>query len=380
MVREFRKNSWIIYWYIVTRLILIIIGYYANINTKMIRPDQPWGMPNLPLIFTMWDRQDSQWYLEIAKRGYNFMGTYGMDPHAFFPLYPILITITHHLGIDRAIGSLFISNISFIVVLYFLHNLVKKYFGNDVAWLSIIIMLVFPTSYYFSSIYTESLFLLCGVLVFWFADREKWYLAGLSGFFAALTRNIGVILALPLSIVIWNKYKYNISKYMPVLLIPLGLFSWCVYLYFTTGDALAFIHAENSTIVNAWSRTLTNPIYGFIHVLLNLNKYNPVYIFLDFGSIIFSFIMIYLGYKYKQNISWTLYSLIGLLIPMSNPTFKFITPYASMSRYIIVLFPIFVSFAQYIDKRFTKKYLYIILLMIFQCLLFIRFTTWIWVA
>jgi hypothetical protein len=48
--------------------------------------------------------------------------------------------------------------------------------------------------------YSESLFLLLAVSAFWGARRGRWWLAGLAGIGAALTRSIGIVLAPALAI------------------------------------------------------------------------------------------------------------------------------------------------------------------------------------
>src|SRR5262249_13751245 len=83
---------------------------------------------------------------------------------------------------------------------------------------------------------TESLCLLFGVLCLLWARRGSWWLAGLAGGLAALTRQQGVFLALPLAWELWEaadrRWRHVIGAWRDWLalgLVPAGLLIWLVY-------------------------------------------------------------------------------------------------------------------------------------------------------
>ena len=55
-------------------------------------------------------------------------------------------------------------------------------------------------SFFFSAVYTESLFLALSAGCFYLARRERWVWAGVLGGLAAATRSIGVLLVVPLAV------------------------------------------------------------------------------------------------------------------------------------------------------------------------------------
>ena len=58
-----------------------------------------------------------------------------------------------------------------------------------------LLICVFPTSYFFLMPYTESLFFLLAVTAFWGARRGEWAVAATAAALAALTRSVGIVLA-----------------------------------------------------------------------------------------------------------------------------------------------------------------------------------------
>ena len=66
---------------------------------------------------------------------------------------------------------------------------------------------VFPTSFFLLAPYSESLFLFLVLFALWAARRGKWELAGLAGIGASATRNIGVLLVLPLLTEAFHRFR-----------------------------------------------------------------------------------------------------------------------------------------------------------------------------
>ncbi|HLB76490.1 MAG TPA: mannosyltransferase family protein, partial [Candidatus Dormibacteraeota bacterium] len=157
------------------------------------RPITP-GWHNL---FTAWERQDALWFLRIATKGYSKTDSSA----AFFPFYPILIRgVSFLLGGHPFAASLLVSNFSFLGLLLVLFALTRSELSEEVARRAVLYAAVFPTALFFLAPYSESLFLLLVLLSFWAARRGRWEMAGAAGFLAALTRNLGVVLVLPLGI------------------------------------------------------------------------------------------------------------------------------------------------------------------------------------
>ena len=188
-----------------------------------------------------WANFDGVHYLTIAQVGY------GNNYQAFFPLFPLLIIETSiFFGGNYLMSSLLVVHTSLAVALFLLWKLVSLDYSSAVVKWSLLFFLCFPTSFFFGSVYTESLFLALVLGSFYAARKQKWFLAGLLGFFASITRVVGIAM---LPILLWEWWESRKSKVMDksflwLLLIPAGLFTYMFYLYIRFHDALAFVHIQ----------------------------------------------------------------------------------------------------------------------------------------
>ena len=87
-----------------------------------------------------------------------------------------------------------ISNAASFFALLYLYKLVEHEYNRHVAHRAVFYVSIFPTAIFFSAVYTESLFLFLTVASFYYIRERRWVLAGVFGFFAALTRVEGVLL------------------------------------------------------------------------------------------------------------------------------------------------------------------------------------------
>jgi Gpi18-like mannosyltransferase len=224
------------------------------------------------------------------------------------------------------------------------------------------VLLFFPTSFFFGSYYTESIFLLFSVLVFYLARRGNFFLAGIFAMIASATRITGVFLwpALVIEFVLF--YGKDIKKLLNanavwLLLPPLGLLSYIKYQYLKTGNGLYFISSQPAF---GASRTVDKII--LIHQVLF--RYTKMLIFVDHTSPLFFAVLLefltgigFLGLIIyglnKLRSSYLVYVALSFFLPTFTGTFS------SMPRYVLVLFPLFALIAVVMEKlppRFTKVY------------------------
>ena len=194
---------------------------------------------------------DAGQYLGIALQGYD------AEPSrmVFFPLYPLLI----HL-VGTAIGSVYlaaflISCTAFFVALYVLYRLTELELDRASARRTVVLMAFCPMAFFFSAIYTESLFLALSLGSVYSARLGRWPAAGGFGALAACTRNTGVLLLVPLLLLLLYGPRADRQHYVRrgaksgrnpryglggeafwLLLVPAGLVAYLAYSTITTGD------------------------------------------------------------------------------------------------------------------------------------------------
>jgi hypothetical protein len=176
-----------------------------------IRGGEPWS-----LVLTTWHHWDAIRYYDLAEHGY------GAGRGGLYPLFPLAArALSIPLGGQLLGAELIVSSAAFAVAMRLIYDLVhlegaalarvltwtrgRKELVEDparreqLARLAVLLVALFPTGFFFFAPYTESLFLATTVASVWYARRGLWWLAGLSGMLAALTRFPGAFLALALA-------------------------------------------------------------------------------------------------------------------------------------------------------------------------------------
>ncbi|MCL6106162.1 MAG: glycosyltransferase family 39 protein [Actinobacteria bacterium] len=329
--------------------------------------------------FAPWARWDTGWYLKIARRGYLPQD----GSVAFFPLYPFLIASLRLLFAgNRLMTAIFISLTACLAAFYLLFRLVELDFSTGAARKSVLFLAVFPTSFFLQAVYTESLFLALTVGSFYAARRRRYFLAGVAAGLAALTRNTGVLLLMPLIIFYmsdrswnWRRIDMNI---LSLLLAPAGLLGWMFILKINFGQALLFATAQAQ-----WGRHLAGPLAGGplaalangfldafrgagavvsnpVHSLWPPNTFDPAYLgsaaLIDFGLTVSFVVLTALAFR-RLPLAYAVYGLLVLLVPLlyphspAFPSADFRQPLLSMPRFLLADFPAFILFGIGVAKK-----------------------------
>ena len=138
------------------RAVLGLVAFFLAKNNFPLHPTFPYYLselaPKYPRSLSTFAFFDGIHYLRIAERGYVDTGT-----QAFFPLYPLTIRFFHQLTNLNYLNSALILSTYYILLATLL---IWHTFNKQTAKKIILLLLTFPTSFFFASVYTESLFLL----------------------------------------------------------------------------------------------------------------------------------------------------------------------------------------------------------------------------
>lgn len=288
--------------YLAHQLLVLLAGYFAVIFFPgHYDPKQFFAFVEQRL-----NRWDSGWYLKIAETGYNEKSA------AFFPLYPLLIHLLQQIGVDPAGAGILISNFSLWGAMTVFYRLASMDFEPRTARRALWYLALFPTAFYFSAIYTESLYLFLVLLTFYFARIRKWLGVGVAGMLAAATRNMGIFLLLP---VLWEYRQAGAGKIKKDILflglIPLGLLLFMEYLKLRLGNPLAFLDAQQY-----WYRSFAWPWSSFVQVVVHLREnYRFARNLLDLSFTMFGFVLFLLSLG-KSRPSYQMFVFTGLLVPL----------------------------------------------------------------
>ncbi len=322
---------------IVAFLIPKLVHYLGNFSYP--KDLLQFGLPKTIYSFANFD---GVYYLRIAKLGYQ------QYEQAFFPLYPLLISFFSLFFKNYLLSGLFISNLSFflglVIFLKYL-KLVSTNFNKFQPILAILFLLLFPTSFFFGAVYTEGFFFFLVVSTFYFLAKKNYGRAGFTAFLASLTRINGILLVIPFFLEFIKNLKKNKNLWLLgfTLLTPfLGLLTYMLFLLKTTGDALAFFHAQTVFGEGRTTKLILLPqvFYRYFKILFTAQP-NFQYFISLFEITVFSFVFIILIFDLIKNlklkiknlsiISLNLFSLGNILLPTFTGSFLSIPRFSLLS-------------------------------------------------
>lgn len=292
---------------------------------------------------------DGVHYVLIATHGYNF------GQQAFFPLYPVLIRQLKGILVNPILTGVVISTLCFFIGLYFLNKLIRLDYSEQVSKWTIIALLFFPMSFFFTTVYTEGLFFMLIVLSFYSAKKSHWLMAGIFGGLASYTRLVGIFIFPALLAELWSvsqTAKLPLRKIFTygvfLLIIPIGLLVYMNYLKETTGDPLAFYHVQK-LFNQSRSLSIVMPYqvyWRYIRMIFTVSRQDPMYVTILFeftAGVIFS--LLTFVSLFRQKISYAVFNLFAFTVP------TFTGNLVSLPRYVLVCFPAFILIGELLSSR-----------------------------
>lgn len=352
--------------FLLSRVVVLLAGYLGQVLIHADPKPGQWHVAPGNLILDPLARFDSGFYLSIITQGYS-LNPGEQSNVAFFPLYPLLVNLLQPLFGPGDFGALVagtvVSHLCFLWALVFLYRLTLLEFGdNQTAARAVVYLCAFPTSFFFSMVYTESTFLLCATATMFYARQRQWGWATVFAFLTTSSRIVGILTYLMVMLEffrgcpiqprrLWERVRQDTLSAVLIHLAPLSLLFHMIFLSFSVSDPLAFW-----TVQSAWGRENLGPIGSFIkdwkplvsqNWLTGLNYWNVV---LDSIALLCTLGLSVVIWR-KLGFSYALYVVLGVLIPASSGIM-------SMSRYVLILYPLFMLLAHWGEnERLDRTYL-----------------------
>jgi len=207
---------------------------------------------------------------------------------------------------------------------------------KNIFWI-ILFLIAFPTSFFFNSLYTESLFLMFFVLSLYFYLKKKYLLSSVFSIFLSLTKFIGIFVS---TVYLLISDKKKAISFFPILGSILGLFIYSAFLYKTTGDPFFFFNSQPFFGGNRSTDIILFPqvIFRYLKIFLTQDfnfQYFIAIVEIAFFLVVFITLLVftYYGVKKKERIltGVNVFSLINLILPTLTGTFQSIPRYALLS-------------------------------------------------
>ncbi len=385
----------VLHWIVVAGSAALATRYARRMDTV---PAVGWYLPDLNGIGELFIQPlrnwDGFWYSLIATEGYD----YHPASTAFWPLYPWSMRVLADIFAIRVeTAGLILANVAFFLALVVFRRLVSRGWGDAVANRALWLLAFFPTAFYLSAVYSESFFLLFSLLAYYWATGGTWWRAGLAGLLAALTRNVGVLLVVPLGIIFLKRHGVDPRRWprtwLAVGLPGLGPLLYMFALWRTYRDPLLTLDAQKG-----WAREQAMPWttfrmafdqldLGWLRALIEsptwttLTSHTVRFGFAEYESLDIAFALLAIPLLIycliKLPIEYAIFPVMLYLLPLFSPST--IHPLMSMSRFLIVMFPLFIALALLTQRRVSFR-LALIPSIVLLALLTVQFSTWYWVA
>ena len=333
---------------------------------------------NITEAINNWVKWDATHYLRIAN-GYASYIENGLYPTlVFFPLYPMCIAV-FKLFFNEVVAGLIVSNLASSIACVYIYKLVSMDYEKKTALITVIVLNIFPFAFFFSSIMSESIFLLTSAMSLYYIRKHHWVMAGITGLLCALSRSLGVFIIIPAIVELIEEYKLIknirdikyiiktiIKKALPLLLIPFGLAIYLYCNYKVTGDWFYFLKMQK----DIWNQVYT-PFYKIFTVNYNtINQFDTSFVFCisipQLIIIIISYFILLFSVKNNRTM-YSIWLLVNIIVntSMSWPL--------SVCRYFICTIPLFIFIANYLKRHRYLFFAYCILSIMLYTIYFIAY-------
>jgi hypothetical protein len=317
------------------------------------------GAASFPAL-ELWDRWDAPHYTDLIVYGYRAVDPGNLvDPYGyrqiypgelqlyivFYPLFPWIGGVVNAVVHQPVWSAFIVSGVASLFVGPLMYRLVRHDESPDVALRSAWFLLIFPTAYFLHIGYTEALFMALVIGSFLAARTDRWWLAGLLGGLAALTRINGLVLLLALPVEAATQWYLQAPgerrfqwRWLAIGLVGVGfgVYLWLNYALF--GTPFQFLHVQQ----DHWFKSLASPVDAIKSAFGWFESSEPdnwlMYGFMELLFVAIGFVgTIVAAIRFRP--SWFAW-MAGNLVLFVSTSFLLSTP-----RYALTLFPLFVVLA-----------------------------------
>jgi hypothetical protein len=296
------------------------------------------------LLFNVFARWDTVWFLNIAGDGYRTV-----KEAAFLPLYPLLVHAFGFVTRSPLVAGVLVSLAAGGAAAVILSKLARPLIGESGARDVVLYLALYPLSFVFTAVYSEGVFLALSAAAFLAALRNRPWLAGIAGALAVATRLIGIALLPALALLIWNRRR-SFGAVAPLLLLPAAVCLVAAYFQWRLGDAGVLFSAQHhffgrelatlGPLGGLWDATSAG-LSGSLDAVRTgdaLGTLNALYFLLMLAA----FALTWVAWR-SLGPAFGIYSVAYLAVIVSVPGKNL--PLVSLPRFLLADFPLFLALA-----------------------------------
>jgi hypothetical protein len=258
----------------------------------------------------------------------------------------MLVRLLHVVCPDLILSGFIVSNLSLLAACVLLHRIAMLCCEDrTVARCTVGVLLVFPTSFFLSGYYAESLFVATAAGSYYFALRRQWAAASLCAVLAGMTRQVGVLMVIPLVVemlrIDWGQWRPSMADFRKhwawLLVAPCGLFLYMAYLYWQFGDPFAFTRSAA-----AWGRYVVSP---WETIISSFYRYSLFECLIYGGTLVVIVASLAIMVVYRLPVSGMMFTLLMLGIVLTMRLLE------SSPRYALYIFPMYLALGRLVAHR-----------------------------
>ncbi|MBS1788892.1 MAG: hypothetical protein JST85_14275 [Acidobacteria bacterium] len=364
MTRSNSELKTALIWTVASRLAYSVLGAlaapYLKLNSTLIHSNDLTDnlMPHEAgwpyRLLGVWERFDTLWYVEISRHGYA-----RPDAVVFFPLYPLLIRLLSE-AMSPLAAALVISTVAAFFAFWGFQKLLALDLPKETVKRALLFFALWPTAFILFAGYPESLLIALMIWAVWHARNGRWWLAGILGLMAGLTKAVGFCILVPLAVLAFKEWRWRTwPSFLPLLAAP--LVTLAVWL---SGQSLA-----SDAYPKHWRTEIAFPLTTLWTSLREAFMTFDAVLLLNLLALAVVFIPTFLKRIRSEYLLFSLSALTMFLAKKTDPLLQ------SSSRYVLAVFPAFGSLAVLIKHPFLIA-LGLIVLCLLQVLLLWSFFEW----
>lgn len=310
-------------------------------------------------IWDLWNVWDAPHYISIASSGYQTVGD-AANFLVFLPALPILIFIFKIIFQTNYLISGYIASFVITILLaVMLFKLTILDYPKKTATFAVLMLFIFPTSFFLHIPYSEPLLILLAVTSFYFVRKKYYWASFLCIGLATATKIIGLALipAIFLEILILEKENFNNKNILRKLIfsffgLVLSISGFLMYLfinYFLWGDFLYFTFIQKQNWHEFFSPFGQGLVYTYQSLFWRVGTEKVMLGYAQIAAFIFGLLMsIYVLLKVR--ISYGIFMFIDLFFSYS------MSFWMSMPRHVLTLFPMYIVLALFSNNLIFRYF------------------------
>ncbi|MCU0466167.1 MAG: hypothetical protein MUF38_16570 [Anaerolineae bacterium] len=307
------------------------LSWSANETRRDSLDDNPYLLDPFLNTQAAWD---SEYYLSIAQVGYEdpdistieVRGETYSKSYAFFPLYPFAmkvlrapLTLFDMTPIAAStLAGVLVSLLGALAAMVALHDITRDELGEEGGIRTAFMLLIFPASFFFATVYTEGLFVGLAFSSLALMRRRRLIPAAILAMLATWTRAVGGTLIVPLGITWLMMYMQTGADrrglWLRAPLVALPLVAYGIFRIFN-GEPFEVVEVEwfgnrlfdFGMTFDAWGQILTRA---------QEFPETAAWVALNLGAIIIAVVSLFVGVRRYPMLA--LFGFVSLLVPLSS--------------------------------------------------------------